>query len=77
MMFLVLCDLLLSTFAAKVARVSRQSIEKSSVFFYVTKECAVFSAAGAYRYDFLPVFAASRVRGPERRAGAPETRGEA
>jgi len=76
-MFLVLRDPLLSTFVAKVARVSRQSIENPSVFFYVIKEFAVFSAAGAYRCNFLPVFAASRVRGPERRAVAPETRGEA
>jgi len=44
---------------------------------FAAKECAGFSAAGAYICDFLPVFAASRVRGPERRAGAPETCGEA
>ena len=36
-----------------------------------------FRQSGAYMRDFLPVFVASRVRGPERRAGAHETHGEA
>jgi len=36
-----------------------------------------FRPSGAYMRNFLSVFVASRVRGPERRAGAPETRGEA
>ena len=35
-----------------------------------------FRQSSAYMRDFLPVFVASRVRRPERHAGAPETHGE-